>query len=313
MLKTGHYRSATHVEGETFNIEQALGSCSDSYPSDSHPVFDYADGLLCVVVSHTYKNGCQQVHLAVFEEGAGAAIIESLEEVTVDEEPAPRAAEFIRSQVFLICSGCDVIFTTHNAPLRDTRISLLINNLIRSFGGFSDSPRFLLQAALDEEKYREIMDQGIGEIDLGIAGFKQTLEHAIQHGHVGQSGLSGVLSSLWRRDLTEDDRIAAAKVSGRFVLRPGHDWDDAGVKAIMTEMAMELLDENYPDGFAIVTKNGLRVTQDAVRLSENFGVEGNRQVLHRQQTFDGLHQAFGKFSELGVIGDVEMVIDNDAG
>jgi len=311
MLKTGHYRSASQVLGETVTIEQAIGVCNDGYPPDAHPIFPYTDDLQCVVARHQVSNGRQQIHLAVFEAGAGAAVVETLSQVTVGEEPAPQAKEFIRSQVFLICSGHDVIFTTHNAPMRDSRINVLINNLIETFGGFAETPVYFLQAALDEERYREIMDQGIGEIDLGISGFKQTLEHAVGGGHIAQAGLMGVISSLVTSDLTDADRQAAEKISGRFVLRPGHDWNNAEVKSIMTGMAMELLNADYDEGFAIVTKNGLRVTQDAVRLTENFGVDGNRQVVNRAQVFNGLHEAFDRFVEIGVLGDDGIVIDQD--
>lgn len=113
------------------------------------------------------------------------------------------------------------------------------------------------------------------------------------------------------QDPTEEVRQAAEKISGRFILRPGRDWADAEVKQMMTSMAMQMLDMEYDDGFAIVTKNGLRVTQDTVRLSESFSVEGNRQVVDASQMFAGLHAAYDNFSELGVIGDEGLVIEAD--
>ncbi len=309
MLKTGHYRNASLVLGNNITAGQAIGACIDGYPNEGHPIFSYTDELDCAVVSHTQQHGREMLHLAVFEEGAGAAVLETIANVRVNEEQAPEEKEFIRSQVFLICSDSDVTFTTHNSPLRDSRVNVLINSLIESFGGFQDTPSFLLQAALDEERYREVMDQGIGELDLGVGGFQQTLEHAVQRGRVAQGGLVDVISSLWKRDLTQEDRRAAEKITGRFILRPGHDWDNAEVKAIMTEMAMELLNEGNDDGFAIVTKNGLRVTQDSVRLSDSFHVDGNRQIVNQQQMFSGLQDCFGTFIDMGVIGNEDAVID----
>ena len=310
MIKTGHYRRATQLIGEQMNLGQALGLCSDGYPNAGFPIFNYVDGLECVVANHRVVNGRQQLHLAVFEAGAGAAVVETMDDVRVDEEPAPDQKEFIRSQMFLIFSGDDVIFTTHNSPLRDSRAAVLINELIREFSGTDESPSYMLEAALDEERYRQIMDQGIGEIDLGISGFAQTLEHALQGGKIEQSGLGAVIASLWNGDLTDADREAAEKVSGRFILRPGHDWKNVEVKSMLTDMAMNLLDEGSDDGFAIVTKNGLRVTQDTVRLKESFSVDGNRQVVNRNQMFTGLHNAFDSFEELGVLGE-EMLIDDE--
>lgn len=309
LIKTGHYRRASQVIGEQMSLEQALGLCSDGYPNAGFPIFDYVEGLQCVVASHRVVEGRQQLHLAVFEAGAGAAVVETMDNVRVDEEPAPEQKEFIRSQMFLICSDGDVIFTSHNSPLRDSRAATLINALVARYSGTDSAPTYVFQAALDEERYRQIMDQGIGEIDLGIAGFTQTLEHALQDGTIEQSGLGSVIASLWNRDLTDADREAAAKISGRFILRPGHDWSNIEVKGMLTDMAMNLLDEGNDDGFAIVTKNGLRVTQDTVRLKESFSVDGNRQVVNRNQMFTGLHNAFESFEELGVLGE-EMLIDD---
>lgn len=308
MIKTSHYRRAGLVHGDSMSLEQAVGLCVDGYPAGAHPVFPYVGGLDCVVASHSQIHGRQQIHLAVFEEGAGAAVVETLGQVRVDEEPAPEAKEFIRSQVFLICSGNDVIFSTHNSPLRDSRISLLLNSMIKSFSGAQNEPQFLLEAALDEDRYREVMDEGIGEIDLGISGFRQTLEHAVNGGAVQQDGLMDVISSLWKKVPSEAELEAATKISGRFVLRPGSDWKDVNVKSVMTGMAMELLDEGSDDGFAIVTKNGLRITGNSVRLKDYFRVDGNRQVVDRGQMFNGLHSAIEKFDQMGVLGD-EIVIE----
>jgi len=296
------------VRGEAMSISHAIGLCSDGYPANALPIFPYIEELDCVVVGHSEMHGRQQLHLAVFEQGAGAAVVETLARVRIDEEPAPARKEFIRSQVFLICSGNDVIFTTHNAPLRDSRINSLLNQMIASFSGADDAPNFLLEAVLNERRYRQIMDQGIAEIDLGLSGFQQTLEHAIQGGAIDQTGLMGVISSLWRKDqFTDEDREAASKISGRFVLRPGHDWNDIQVKEILTDMAMELVDDGSDDGFAIVTKNGLRITQDYVRLSDSFSVDGNRQIINGAQVFAGLQDAFDSFEQAGVLGD-DMII-----
>ncbi|WP_173485857.1 MULTISPECIES: hypothetical protein [unclassified Aliiroseovarius] len=238
-------------------------------------------------------------------------MVETLANVRVGEEPAPEQKEFIRSQLFLICSGDDIIFSTHNAPLRDSRANVLVNNLIQRFSGNDDDPVYLLEAALDEDKYRQIMDQGIGEIDLGLSGFQQTLEHALNGGAIEQTGLMGVIASLWQRDLTDEDREAATKVAGRFVLRPGFDWKDVHVKRMMTDMAMNLLEEGIDDGFAIVTKNGLRVTQNSVRLKDDFKVDGNRQVVSSSQMFDGLHSAMDQFQHLGVLDDEILIEPNE--
>jgi hypothetical protein len=303
LKKPAHLRKALHVLGTDVSIQQAVAKCRDNYPSDgTFPYIDFIEGTECIVAKHETHDTREFLHLVTFERGAGAAVIETLRDIRIDEEPAPQDSEFIQSQVFLICSDGNVIFSTHNSPIHDTRIGTLLNNLINAFSEYDEPPSYVLKATLDEECYRQLMDQGIGEIDLNVVGYKQTLDYLLSNGQIQNAGFFSLLSSLVSEDISPEEKEAATKIAGRIILKPGHDWKDVHVKSLLTNMAKDLLDnDDLEDGFAIVTKNGLRITQDSVRIKETIRVEGNRRIVSVPQMFEGLNNACDQFEEMDVM------------
>lgn len=303
MRKTAHYRRADHVVGEECTLQQALGHCQDHYPNDADafPVFGFKNGVDCYVARHSQIDGRDFIHLVTFERGAGAAVIETLQRAGVNEEPAPEAKQFIQSQVFMLCSHNDIIWTSHNQPLRDSAISVLINQLIDTFGGFNQAPSYMLLATLDENRLRALMREGIEEIDLNVGGYRETLEYLINNGQIERAGIFSVLRSLGTNDVSQEEREAAEKINARLTLKPGRNWENLHVKELLSHMASDVLEADLDDGFAIVTKSGLRITRDTVRVKDDFNVDGNRRVVDPVQIKTGLDAAFAEFRRMGVL------------
>lgn len=302
MRKTAHYRRVEYVEGQEIEIGEALDLCRDQYPSGENqfPVFGIDDDASCVVAAHRRRRDRQFLHLVIFEAGAGAAVIELLRRINVGETPAPEEREFIQSQIFLLCSHDNVLWVCHNATVRDGRVNGVINDLIDGFSGLDEPPRYLLQAVVNEERVREIMQNGIEEIDLGVNSFRETLEFLNNRGRVPGAGLVSVLGSLMTEEMTDEDLLAAEKVSARISLKPGRSWNNPYVKEFLGEVASEIMDE-CDEGFAIVTKNGFRVTRESIRAKHSFLVDGNKRVLDVGQVEEGLNQALDNFTAMGML------------
>jgi hypothetical protein len=49
-----------------------------------------------------------------------------------------------------------------------------------------------------------------------------------------------------------------------------------------------------------VTKSGVRITREAVRVRDDFRVDGNRRVIDSVQVRAALSTAFNHFDELGI-------------
>ena len=299
LRKTAHYRRAAHAVGESMFLQSALNSCQDNYQSVGFPVFELKPDVDCVVASHKVKSGRDFLHLVTFERGAGAAVIQTLQSAEVDEAPAPQSKEFIQSQLFLLCSGDNLLWTTHNNSLRDRAVGVMVNRLIEVFGDFEDNPMYVLEANLDEKMFKNLMTQGIQEIDLAVGGYKDTLDYLTNDGSIENAGIISVLKNALSPDLSQEEKEAATKIAARVVLRPGRDWNDMHVKELLADMASNVLDE-MDDGFVIVTKNGLRVTHDSMRVKDDFNVNGNRRVVDVKQVHDELQASFGSLESMGV-------------
>ncbi|MBL4907383.1 MAG: hypothetical protein JKX94_08025 [Sneathiella sp.] len=300
MKKAAHYRRAVQINGEISTIQAVINQCQDQYPDDAYPNFQFKNGTDCIVAKHASTRGRDFVHLVTYERGAGAAVIETLQNPTVDEQPAPEQKEFIQSQMFLICSGNNLIWTVHNSPVRDSGINMLINRLIDSFGDYEEPPEFLLEATLDEARFRELMRDGIEEIDLAVGGYRETLEYALNNGRIERAGIFSVIASLGTRDRTEEEIEASENIMTRLTLRPGRNWDNINIKNILADISTDILGD-HDDGFSIITKNGLRITKDAMRVKDDFFVDGNRRVVDIGQIENALHAAYDQFNEMGVL------------
>lgn len=299
LKKTAHYRRASQTIGENNLLQNSLDSCRDSYPDNAYPVFSFKNNVDAIIASHESDGlGRDYLHLVTFEEGAGAAVIQTIRRAGVAEEPAPNEKQFIQSQVYMVCRGNDVVYTTHNSPVRDSSVSLLVNKLLEAF--CPDEAAYLLTATLDERRYRAMMRDGIEEIDLDVGGYRSTLEYLSGQGQLTNAGLFSMLKSLVTDDATPADLQAAESIMGRLTLRPGRAWGQPQVRELMLEMAEEVLDDGHDEGFAIVTKSGVRITRDSVRVKDDFRVDGNRRVLDTMQVQTALTAAFDHFDELGI-------------
>lgn len=301
LRKTAHYRRASQVTGNATTLQRALDLCRDEYPAGAYPVYRFKNGVDAIVANHELRDGLDFLHIVTFEQGAGAAVIETIQRTGVNEEPAPHAKQYIQSQLYLLCRSDDIVFTSHNAPLRDSAASVLLNQLISTFSDEDPAASFILTATLDEARFRDLMNDGIQEIDLDVGAYRSTLEYLGNRGQIADGGLFSVLKSFVTNDVTEEEREAAEKIMARLTLRPGRDWDDLHVKELMAEMATNLVDDELDSGFTIVTKSGLRITRDSVRVSDDFHVDGNRRVVDVVQVRSALSVAYEQFQEIGVL------------
>lgn len=119
MKKVANYRIGALAFGENVELQTALDRCQEGYPEHGFPIFDFRAGERCMVAGHRTIGGNRSfVHLVCFEEGAGAAVVETVQQAMVGETAPPDQQEFIKLQMFFICSGRHVIFIGHNSPAR---------------------------------------------------------------------------------------------------------------------------------------------------------------------------------------------------
>ncbi|WP_125182697.1 hypothetical protein [Minwuia thermotolerans] len=272
MIKTAHFRRAIWFSDFKGTLQGALHSClKDVADGDPLPVFSLPDGDSCVIARRDISRTPVFLHLVKFEKGASAAVIQAAATAPFAEaEPAnpPDGREFIHTQLFVAVRGNDLVWTLHNAAMREGPITSLLTNLVNEFHDDEEASQFELQAVLDSSIFRAAFESGIAEIDLGVGSFKQTLESLIGEGQ----------PSFFNKSRSTEEIEAASNISGRFILKPGKSCKKPMVKELMKSMADSTVD-THSDGFTILTKNGIRLTKDKMTIKREYEVEGNRQMV----------------------------------
>lgn len=302
MIKSAHYRRAVWFEGNESEFSEVMENCLNNPNAGNHPVFRISDDLECVVVRHHALAGRTFLHFVSYEQGAGAAVIPAVlgaNDIDPNEAAPPNGTEFIRSQLYLLVEGNDIIWTTHNSALRENSIANLVREFVREFSDDEQDLGFVLHAILDLNQLERAFSEGIEEIDLGLGGFRSTIDEAFSDDDAIGGGILGHLRAMISHPLSADDLDAASEVETKIVLRPGKSWKKENVKNFLSDLALDVY-QNHDDGFAIVTKSGLRLTRDKVTISKQFEVDGNKQVIDSTQVRARMHDIFDRLFQADI-------------
>lgn len=304
--KTAHFRRVEFLYEESdhqennLSLSDLLAQLKDNYEKQNY-LFRYGVGLECIVVYHEETDGFQLVHLVTFEEGAGAAIISSNEGANlheVDEVTPPENNEFVKSQLFIICKGNDIVWVSHTSALRAGSVKLLLNSLLEEFHPKKDLPNLLLSAPVNNEAFKQLIHEGIASIDLQIHSSRHQLEFIKENGKVPAS----IFSFLKTDNIGEDSLDAASKLKSVVTLKPGRAWGIPNVRVLLENISREMIEETDDDkGFVIRTKHGHKLTKEDMTITWALSVSGNAQTLDTEKTFDALKSAFRSMTN--AVGD----------
>lgn len=305
MKKTAHYRRALWVDGLDNVLSTVLEAALSEVGDDVMPVFDISDGMKCMIARRTIASNARYLHLVTYEEGAPVAVINTqIQAAAVDasEQDPEGENEYIHSQIFCLLRDNHILWATHNQPLREGSIQDILARFIESRGGPHDSTQFFFQVVLDQAVVQNAFEDGIEELDLGIGAFNATLQRIANGGVLPSDGFLSKLTNIMTGPATQEQIDAASNIEGKLILKPGRDWKKPEVKSLMTTLSNNIRN-SYEDEFAIVTKNGLRLTRDKMSLKRECDVQGNRRVLSSTQMEMQLRSTLSLFYELDIVND----------
>ncbi len=313
MKKVAHYRRAVWVLPTERTLFDVLSACVGRIASRTLHVFEYTDTLLCLTARFSPRRPIDALFLqfVVYERGAGAAIIPTViraAQADAGEAAPPAGSEYILSQIFCRVQGNHVVWMTHNSALRDASIYDVFAKFIESLPDADAEDEdvaatgFQFRAILDREAYERAFTQGIEEIDLGLGDFQSTLEALTDRNTLPRPGFLSSMTSLVRRRPTREEIRAAALVEARISLRPGRDWNKPHVTSLLAKVAENVMNST-DDEFAIVTKDGFRLTRDKMSVHKEYRVDGNSRVLNSNDVEAALALMFTQLEQSLVIDD----------
>lgn len=303
--KTAHYRRANWLVNNEKNLKQVLDDCFEEVDEVVLPSFKVSDSEDCVVARRRLHNNAWFLHFVTYEAGAPTAVIKRVvardaAELETDEVDPAEGEEFIKAQLFILSNGDNVLWTTHNYPLRERSIFNIFVCFIESRSNNGDDTQFGFTVQLDEGAVARAFDSGIAEIDLGLGSFQPTLERIANGGQLPNDGMMEQLLQVITERPSAEDLEAAALVETKLVFKPGWNWKNQNVKQLMSDLAVSTRNDHEGE-FVIVTKSGLRFTQEALSVQKPFGAEGNRRILDSINVETELRGIYGQLMEEGVI------------
>lgn len=303
MRKSAHYRRAVWLEVAGKSLSNILSHCLGDVANGVAGSFELSSGFKCLVARRVVNSNTTFVHFVTYEEESQAAVIsalEDLQELDAAQVGPPPNTEFLHGQLYLLLRGNDCLWTTHNSNMREGSIQSLVRDFVREYSNDEEDLKFVFSALLDHSQLESAFDQGIEAIELGLGGFRSTVEEAYALNRDGDGPLS-YLASLWRADPTAEQQEAAADVQTRVILRPGRKWKKENVKEFLADVAMDVYEDEPDEGFVIVTKTGVRLTRDKLTLSRRISVEGNNRILTTSQVVGRLTETMEQLVEAGIV------------
>lgn len=305
MRKSAHYRRAYWFREDPQALQHVLEAALDNAEEGVRPFFDISEDTECVVARQIEVDGRLFLSLIAYEEGAGAAVIAAAAdeaEIDPDEAEAPDGMEFVQAHLLCLVSGDNVLWTTHGSPLREGTVRLYLQKLLEKYSDNDQDVNFQLRAELDVEQLRAAFEEGIEEIDLNAGAFRNTIEEAFDLGAAERGGFLSHIFSLIQEIPNAEEMEAASDVTMRVSLKPGKDWKKENVKHFLADLGQDIYaEEDGFEGFAIVTKSGLRLTHDKLTVHRAFNVEGNRRVINAIQVKDRLNAILNDLLEVNVV------------
>lgn len=304
MQKTAHFRKVVWLRDLDNVLSEVLQECFEGVAARIAPVFNYGDGLECMVAFRRPAANPTFFHFVLYEVGAPAAVIARAARVApnrIDEVAPPEGNEFIRGQMYCLVVENDLVWVAHGALLKENRVHQFLAQFILSQIEDMDLTAFHLQPIVDEAVCRRAFADGIEEIDLGLGGFQSTLEMIQRGGRLPENGFLASMGDIFRNRATNAELAAAQHVKGRISFRPGKKWNAPHVTELLSKMARDVL-ENQDDEFTIITKGGLRLTREKMSISRELQVDGNDRVLNANQVEMRLRDFMGNLNDLDVLG-----------
>ena len=311
--KTAHYRFADISYGENQNssiqsswsFEQHLNHCKLQYLADTFPTFEFFEQSECLIASHETINGKTRIHLIIYEQGAGAAVVATLQDsidVEIKEALPPNDREFIEAQLFIICEDNHVLWVSHNKSLRVGTIQNVMKQLFDAYLNQPIIPDIFLLAMADTDQFANLLNDGVSSIEMDFFGYREAYEYAKQNEQVDGAGFFSNLMGIIKSDAESSDAMDRMKT--RVSLKPGRNYTIPSIKAHLESVANSALNNVDKDNeVTIVTKTGIRIKSSSLMVRKNISVSGDKRILDIGETFSSLEEGYTHLQSRNLLTD----------
>lgn len=244
------------------------------------------------------------LHLVRYVPGEKAATLDPDPEGTEDdggEQRPPRGKEFKAGECFMLVKDADVLFC--GAGVTSPAARIYAHSLFKSCGIEQDLRDFDLRPAADLDKLAIIRKRGVSSIQLGSVAFEASrylLPDSTSFGRNMLKSVSDQVSALVAKDDTVlEQRVLEDLIVNVELKLQGNTRADIEAQRSIDDMALHMLQQDeLGRGFVIVTRDGNRLTDLAVKLHKRIKVMANNNSIDHDSVwlemrgyYDELHDS----------------------
>jgi hypothetical protein len=292
--KTINYRRAMWIENQNTNklehfirlMDEKLGSVEDK------TICFAGKNITCAKLKLLEKGGIL-IHIVTETPGEAASIIphvtSSSTEIDVDVTSPPEDAEFMDGDAFLLVHGNDVCICT--TGVQDGGIRAYLSETFKKAKLSNSSTKFDLLKVADVNKIGTVLQQGVKEIDLRSTMFQASADYT-RRKHK-PDGIIGAAAKHFRaifgseHDVTDDNLSISLSIS---IDKRRKGQITVGTERI-NKTAVDLLNDDEYDDYAIILNNGQRISRDEITLNTKVNIKAKGKSVDREGAWDEL----GKF------------------
>lgn len=258
-----------------------------------------------------FKEGnfdCTLFTIGIFEAGASANTIlqptedhDALEADTID---APEFSEYLDGEAF-VCIYKNHIVCSPTSTLRNSTIQNFISSLLSKGGYENESNLIDIHQIANINKINQIKSEGVKTLTINASLFLESFEHKkdkkIQPATFAEKTYEYLskVTDLFAIDDTDEELNELDHLNTKLVInldkRKGIDTE------ALEKAAKDLIQKEDLDGYAIITKEGNRITNDQIVLKSDVYVAPNGKSVKRENVFGELKKAIEKYNKEGVL------------
>ncbi len=264
------------------------------------------DDQSIIRIQHRRVGGASKpllLHLVRYVPGEKAATLDPEPEGTEDdggEQRPPRGKEFKAGECFLLVKNADVLFCA--GGITSTAARVYARNLFTSCGIDKELCDFDLRPAADLDRLAIIRKRGVSSIQLGSVAFEASRYLLPERASFGRSVLKSVSDQV-QALVAKDDTVLEQRVMEDLIVNvelklQGNSQADIEAQRSIDDMAVHMLrHEESTRGFVIVTRDGNRLTDLAVKLHKRIKVLANNNSLDHESVWLEMRGYFDELRE----------------
>ncbi len=291
--KTAYYMRALNQQ-RGVDLEALIKKARRKFPNVGDSEIELGENEFLRLQHYKSDNSGTLVHIARYVRGEKAATLKPRAKAAEDNggvQAAPDGQEFHDGSSYLLVRKHNVIFCQHG--ITASKCERYLTALFDKAGVKKEDRNFDFMPASNVNKLKLIQQHGVRSLDLSVCAFGASIPKNQRADW--WSKVFGEAVDEFRALMEKDDDAAQQKALEDIIVNLSVKLDGNSRAAIQSQKFIEKVAESVVEDkdadlpeFSIITKDGERITSDAIRMQHSFNVPKLNGSISCQNVWEGL-------------------------